>query len=125
MAIEGRSDAAAGGRLRLGMVGGGKGAFIGAVHRLAARMDDQYVFVAGALSSEPARSRASGRELGLARDRIYTDYWLAYPLAFEGKIELGRWHTGWSAGRPPGRSRVRLRRRCRWGRRTGGRAGGR
>jgi predicted dehydrogenase len=73
MAIEGRSDAA-GGRLRLGMVGGGKGAFIGAVHRLAARMDDQFVFVAGALSSEPARSRASGRELGLARDRIYTDF---------------------------------------------------
>ena len=66
MAIEGRSDAAAGGRLRLGMVGGGKGAFIGAVHRLAARMDDKYEFVAGALSSEPARSRASGRELGLA-----------------------------------------------------------
>jgi predicted dehydrogenase len=74
MAIEGRSDAAASGRLRLGMVGGGKGAFIGAVHRLAARMDDHYVFVAGALSSEPARSRASGRELGLDRDRIYTDF---------------------------------------------------
>jgi predicted dehydrogenase len=73
MAIEGRSDAA-GGRLRLGMVGGGKGAFIGAVHRLAARMDDKYEFVAGALSSEPARSRASGRDLGLAKDRIYTDY---------------------------------------------------
>lgn len=73
MAIEGRSDAASG-RLRLGMVGGGKGAFIGAVHRLAARMDDKYDFVAGALSSEPARSRASGRELGLAKDRIYTDY---------------------------------------------------
>ena len=75
MAIEGRSDAASG-RLRLGMVGGGKGAFIGAVHRLAARMDDKYEFVAGALSSEPARSRASGRELGLAKDRIYTDYFL-------------------------------------------------
>ena len=74
MAIEGRSDKAAGGRLRLGMVGGGKGAFIGAVHRLAARMDDHYDFVAGALSSDPARSRASGRELGLARDRIYTDF---------------------------------------------------
>jgi predicted dehydrogenase len=73
MAIEGRSDAASG-RLRLGMVGGGKGAFIGAVHRLAARMDDKYEFVAGALSSDPARSRASGRELGLAKDRIYTDY---------------------------------------------------
>ena len=74
MAIEGRSDKAAGGRLRFGMVGGGKGAFIGAVHRLAARMDDQYEFVAGALSSEPARSRASGREFGLAPDRIYTDF---------------------------------------------------
>src|SRR5207248_4885246 len=74
MAIEGRSDAAAGGRIRLGMVGGGQGAFIGAVHRLAARMDDQYVFVAGALSADPKRARASGKELGLARDRIYSDY---------------------------------------------------
>jgi predicted dehydrogenase len=74
MAIEGRSDASASGRIRLGMVGGGQGAFIGAVHRLAARMDDQYVFVAGALSSDPKRARASGKELGLARDRIYTDY---------------------------------------------------
>src|SRR5437868_8382559 len=74
MAIEGRSDAKRGGRIRLGMVGGGQGAFIGAVHRLAARMDDQYEFVAGALSSSPERSRASGAELGLAADRIYTDY---------------------------------------------------
>jgi hypothetical protein len=40
MAIEGRSDSKAGGRIRYGMVGGGEGAFIGAVHRLAARMDD-------------------------------------------------------------------------------------
>lgn len=74
MSIEGRSDAKIGGRIRLGMVGGGQGAFIGAVHRLAARMDDQYEFVAGALSSSPERSRASGQELGLASDRIYTDY---------------------------------------------------
>lgn len=74
MAIEGRSDAKQSGRIRLGMVGGGQGAFIGAVHRLAARMDDQYEFVAGALSSSPERSRASGAELGLAPDRIYTDY---------------------------------------------------
>jgi predicted dehydrogenase len=74
MAIEGRSDAKAGGRIRLGMVGGGQGAFIGAVHRLAARMDDQYEFVAGALSSSAERSKASGAELGLASDRIYTDY---------------------------------------------------
>ncbi len=62
------------GRIRLGMVGGGQGAFIGAVHRIAARMDDHYEFVAGALSSDPKRARASGRELGLASDRIYTDF---------------------------------------------------
>ena len=49
--VQGRSDAAAGGRIRYGMVGGGQGAFIGAVHRLGARMDDNYVLVAGCLSS--------------------------------------------------------------------------
>jgi hypothetical protein len=74
MAIEGRGDSVAGGRIRLGMIGGGEGAFIGAVHRLAARMDDHYQFVAGALSSTPERSRRSGEALGLAPDRIYDDY---------------------------------------------------
>jgi predicted dehydrogenase len=74
MAIEGRSDAKGSGHIRLGMVGGGQGAFIGAVHRLAARMDDHYEFVAGALSSDAARSKASGEELGLAPDRIYGDF---------------------------------------------------
>ena len=74
MAIEGRSDAKGSGKIRLGMVGGGQGAFIGAVHRLAARMDDHYEFVAGALSSDAARSKASGEELGLAADRIYADF---------------------------------------------------
>lgn len=74
MAIEGRSDSIHGGRIRLGMVGGGQGAFIGAVHRLAARMDDQYVLVAGALSSDPKRAKSSGEELGLEPDRIYADY---------------------------------------------------
>lgn len=73
MAIEGRSDAAAG-RIRLGMVGGGQGAFIGAVHRLAARMDDHYTLLAGSLSSDPDRARASGREIGLADDRNYGSY---------------------------------------------------
>ena len=74
MAIEGRSDAKAGGRIRLGMVGGGEGAFIGAVHRIASRIDDQYEFVAGALSSTPEKARRSGEALGLAADRIYDDY---------------------------------------------------
>ena len=73
MSITGTSEKKTG-RIRLGMVGGGQGAFIGAVHRLAARMDDHYEFVAGALSSDAARSKASGEELGLAPDRIYGDF---------------------------------------------------
>jgi predicted dehydrogenase len=61
-------------RLKLGMVGGGRGAFIGAVHRIAARLDDQYELVAGALASEPARALASAGDLGLAPQRAYTDF---------------------------------------------------
>ena len=61
-------------RIRLGMVGGGEGAFIGAVHRIAARLDDHYELVAGALASSAAKAQRSGRALGLAEDRIYTDY---------------------------------------------------
>jgi predicted dehydrogenase len=61
-------------RIRLGMVGGGEGAFIGAVHRIAARLDDQYEFIAGALSSTPEKSLRSGRALGLDAARIYPDY---------------------------------------------------
>lgn len=61
-------------RIRLGMVGGGQGAFIGAVHRIAARIDDQYELVAGALSSDPERAGASARELGIAADRSYASY---------------------------------------------------
>lgn len=65
-------DAKAGpNRVRLGMVGGGQGAFIGAVHRIAARIDDEYDFCAGALSSDPQRALASARETGLAEDRSY------------------------------------------------------
>jgi predicted dehydrogenase len=73
MAITGRSESFDG-RIRLGMVGGGQGAFIGAVHRIASRLDDQYEFVAGALSSEPERAKASGLELGLAEDRSYGSF---------------------------------------------------
>src|SRR5579859_5061828 len=61
-------------RLRLGMVGGGRGAFIGAVHRIAARMDDRYELVAGALSADPARAKASAADLHIAPDRAYADF---------------------------------------------------
>jgi predicted dehydrogenase len=71
MAIEGKDDGVAGGRIRLGMVGGGEGAFIGAVHRMAARLDDHYAFVAGALSSTPDKAMRSGAALGLDPKRTY------------------------------------------------------
>ena len=58
-------------RWRLGMVGGGQGAFIGGVHRIAARLDDRYELVAGALSSDPERAKASAVELRIADDRAY------------------------------------------------------
>ena len=61
-------------RIRLGMVGGGAGAFIGAVHRIAARLDDNYELVAGALSSHADIARQSAADLGIAPDRAYTDY---------------------------------------------------
>jgi predicted dehydrogenase len=71
MSIEGSTGTVLGRRLRLGMVGGGRGAFIGAVHRIAARLDDRWQLVAGALSSDPERARASGADLMLAPDRVY------------------------------------------------------
>lgn len=60
------------GRIQLGMVGGGNDAFIGGVHRIASRIDDRFELVAGALSSTPEKSRASGKALGLPR--IYDDF---------------------------------------------------
>lgn len=57
--------------LTFGMIGGGRGAFIGAVHRMAAQLDHQAVLVAGALSSTPEKAIASGQDLGLAADRNY------------------------------------------------------
>ncbi|WP_299780114.1 Gfo/Idh/MocA family oxidoreductase [uncultured Roseobacter sp.] len=61
-------------RIRLGMVGGGNDAFIGAVHRIAARLDDRYAFVAGALSSTSEKAQASGAALGLDPARTYDDF---------------------------------------------------
>lgn len=61
-------------KLRLGMVGGGRGAFIGAVHRMAARLDGEIELVAGCFSSDPAKSKASGADLFLDPTRVYADY---------------------------------------------------
>lgn len=61
-------------RIRLGMVGGGQGAFIGEVHRFAARLDDRFELCAGALSSEPERALASALELGIAAERSYSSF---------------------------------------------------
>lgn len=61
-------------KLRMGMVGGGRDAFIGAVHRMAANLDGQMELVAGCFSSDAEKSRLSGADLFLASDRIYADY---------------------------------------------------
>ena len=60
--------------IKLGMVGGGNDAFIGAVHRIAARLDGEFVLTAGALSSTPEKAMASGKALGLAADRTYPTF---------------------------------------------------
>ena len=73
MAIEGSSTTASR-RIRLGMVGGGRDALIGGVHRIASRIDDRYELVAGAFSSTPEKSKASAADLGVAPDRAYGDY---------------------------------------------------
>lgn len=74
MTIEASKSDSVSAKIRLGMVGGGQGAFIGAVHRMAARLDDHYDLVAGALSSTPDKSKASGVALGLDPDRCYGSF---------------------------------------------------
>lgn len=61
-------------KLRLGMIGGGPGSFIGAIHRIAARMDNCYELVGGAFSSSLEKSLETGKELGLDESRIYPTY---------------------------------------------------
>lgn len=61
-------------KIRLGMVGGGRGAFIGGVHRIAARLDGRFDLVAGALSSDPKRACDSAADLGIAPDRAYAEF---------------------------------------------------
>ena len=61
-------------KLRMGMVGGGRGAFIGAVHRMAARLDGEIDLVAGCFSSDPEKSRLSGADFHLDPARVYASY---------------------------------------------------
>ncbi|MEK7257188.1 MAG: Gfo/Idh/MocA family oxidoreductase, partial [Bacteroidota bacterium] len=61
-------------KMRMGMVGGGRGAFIGGVHRMAAALDQQIELVCGAFSSDPEKSRLSGEDFYLSPDRVYGSY---------------------------------------------------
>lgn len=60
-------------RLRLAVIGGGPGSFIGAMHRQSARLDDRYEIVTGILTSDPERAKQAGKELGFASDRLYAN----------------------------------------------------
>ena len=74
-------------KIKLGMVGGGKGAFIGDVHRMAARLDGRYELIAGALSSDANRAAESAAELGVDAKRSYNSY---HEMARkEGKLKSG------------------------------------
>ena len=74
MAIESFGTERSSRRLKLGMVGGGRGAFIGAVHRMASRLDDKYELVAGALSSTTENAKLSAADLHIAENRAYSDF---------------------------------------------------
>ena len=87
MTIKASTTELAARKLRLGMVGGGRGALIGAVHRMSARLDDRYQLVAGALSSDPDSARASAADLGIAPERGYGTF--AEMAEAEGRREDG------------------------------------
>lgn len=72
-------------KIRMGMVGGGKGAFIGAIHRIAAQLDNQIELVCGAFSSDPDNALASGKALYLDETRCYR----CYQEMFEQEAKLG------------------------------------
>jgi predicted dehydrogenase len=74
-------------KLRMGMVGGGRGAFIGAVHRMAANLDGKIELVAGCFSSSPEKSKASGEDLFLDPERVYGSY--QEMAEKEGALPLG------------------------------------
>src|SRR5438105_10778055 len=74
-------------KLRMGLVGGGQGAFIGRVHATAAILDNRAVLVAGALSSDPARAKASAPDYDISPARAYGSY--QEMIAAESKLPAG------------------------------------
>ena len=74
-------------KIRLGIVGGGIGAFVGSIHRIAARLDDRYELLAGALSSEPRRAADSAADLGIDPRRAYASF--EEMAKKEGKLKHG------------------------------------
>ena len=74
-------------KLRMGMVGGGKDAFIGAVHRIAANIDGQIELCCGALSINPEVARESGKLLFLPEDRTYLNYEEMIGLLVQGLVK--------------------------------------
>jgi predicted dehydrogenase len=61
-------------KLRMGMIGGGPGAFIGAIHRTAALMDGEIELICGAFSSDPSKSKQAGEQLNVDSGRVYGAY---------------------------------------------------
>src|SRR5207237_9535887 len=74
-------------KLRMGLVGGGQGAFIGRVHSIAAILDNRAVLVAGALSSDPAKAKASAPDYDIKPERAYSSY--KDMIAAESKLPVG------------------------------------
>ena len=101
-------------KLKLGMVGGGQGAFIGEVHRMAARLDDGYQLLAGALSGDADRAAASAAELGIAADRSYENFeaMAKAEAAREDGIEVAGDGREWGGERREGVGRERMGRAC-------------
>ena len=77
-------------KLRMGLVGGGQGAFIGRVHATAAMLDNRAVLVAGALSSDPAKAKASAPDYDIKPERAYGSY--QEMIAAESKLPADRTH---------------------------------
>ena len=75
------------GKIKMGMVGGGSGAFIGPVHVMAAQLDNQIELVCGAFSSNPEKSIESGKSYFLNKNRIYPDYETMFKE--ESKLPIG------------------------------------